>query len=55
MTKVLANANKIKALAEKYSKYKNMFYLWRNLLFPIALEGSLKLKEITVKHIHQEN
>jgi hypothetical protein len=27
MTKVLANANKIKALAEKYSKYKNMFYL----------------------------
>lgn len=50
MTKVLANANKIKALAEKYSKYKNMFYLWRNLLFPIALEGSLKLKEITYHH-----
>lgn len=50
MTKVLTNANKIKALAEKYSKYENMFYLWRNLLFPIAQEGSLKLKEITYHH-----
>jgi len=40
----------IKILAEKYVKYENMFFLGRNYLFPIALEWSLKLKEITYYH-----
>ena len=47
---ILENTKNIKNLSEKYSKYNNMFFLWRNLLFPIALEWSLKLKEITYHH-----
>lgn len=46
----LKDTSAIKSLAEKYSKYKNMFFLWRNFLFPIAMEWSLKLKEITYHH-----
>ncbi len=40
----------IKIISEKYAKYENMFFLWRNYLFPIAGEWSLKLKEITYHH-----
>lgn len=47
---VLSDTANIKSIAEDYSIYKNMFFLWRNLLFPIALEWSLKLKEITYHH-----
>lgn len=47
---VLSDYKNIKSISEKYSKYSNMFFLWRNLLFPIALEWSLKLKEITYNH-----
>ena len=47
---ILENTENIKKLSQKYSKYNNMFFLWRNLLFPIALEWSLKLKEITYHH-----
>jgi len=46
----LKNTPNIKKLSEKYSKYKNMFFLWRNLFSWTALEGSLKLKEITYNH-----
>lgn len=48
--KVLENTENVKALAEKYSGFKDMFFLGRNLMFPIALEGSLKFKEITYRH-----
>ena len=47
---VLKKYKDIKKLAEKYSKYENMFFLWKNLLYPIAMEWSLKLKEITYHH-----
>jgi glucosamine--fructose-6-phosphate aminotransferase (isomerizing) len=47
---ILKDTKNIKSLSEKYSKYKDMFFLWRNLLFPIAMEWSLKLKEITYRH-----
>ncbi len=50
LEKILDNAKKIEKISKKYSKFKNMFFLWRNLLFPIAMEGSLKLKEITYNH-----
>ena len=50
LKEVLAYKEDIKKLSEKYSKYKNMFFLWRNFLFPIASEWSLKLKEITYHH-----
>ena len=42
----------IKALALKYSKYSNFFYLWRNLVYWTACECSLKLKELS--YIHAE-
>lgn len=42
----------IKQLAEKFKDHKNFLYLGRNLNFPVALEGALKLKEIS--YIHAE-
>ncbi len=43
---VLDNASAIEALAQKYSKYDNFFFLGRRLMYPTALEAALKLKEI---------
>jgi glucosamine--fructose-6-phosphate aminotransferase (isomerizing) len=43
---------KIKEIAAKYFEAKNFLYLGRGLAFPIALEGALKLKEIS--YIHAE-
>lgn len=40
------------ALAEIYQKSSNALYLGRGLLYPVALEGALKLKEIS--YIHAE-
>jgi len=42
----------IKEIAKKYANYKDFLYLGRNLMYPIALEGALKLKEIS--YIHAE-
>src|SRR5262249_10834254 len=39
-----------KKIAEKYAHVENMLYLGRQLLFPVALEGALKLKEISYVH-----
>lgn len=47
---VLLNSVKIKQVAQKYSKYENMFFLWRNMFYPIAMEWSIKCKEITYNH-----
>lgn len=44
---VLLKADKIQVLAKKYAKYQNFFYLGRSYMFPTALEGALKLKEIS--------
>ncbi len=44
--------NKIKAFAEKIEKRDNALFLGRGVHFPIALEGALKLKEIS--YIHAE-
>ncbi len=53
MEKILINREKeIKFLALKYFPYKNALYLGRGFQFPIALEGALKLKEIS--YIHAE-
>lgn len=48
--KILAEREKIKKLAEKYSGYKNFLFLGRKYNYPIALEGALKLKEISYLH-----
>jgi len=42
----------IKEVASKYKNVANALYLGRGLLFPVALEGALKLKEIS--YIHAE-
>ncbi|MCD6580131.1 glutamine--fructose-6-phosphate transaminase (isomerizing) [bacterium] len=40
----------IKKIADKYCKYTNFLYLGRGFNFPVALEGALKLKEISYVH-----
>jgi len=46
--KVLAeHKDDIKSVAEKYAGYDHALYLGRDTLFPAALEGALKLKEIS--------
>jgi glucosamine--fructose-6-phosphate aminotransferase (isomerizing) len=42
----------IKEIAELYSHHRNFLYLGRGIHFPVALEGALKLKEIS--YIHAE-
>ena len=49
---ILKQNEKIKELAKKYAKYNDCLFLGRQLMFPIALEGALKLKEIS--YIHAE-
>lgn len=40
----------IHKLAKKYAKYQNALYLGRDTAYPIALEGALKLKEVSYLH-----
>jgi glucosamine--fructose-6-phosphate aminotransferase (isomerizing) len=49
---VLASAQQIKKIAYKYSGYRDFLYIGRGYNFPCALEGALKLKEIS--YIHAE-
>ena len=48
--KILRKKEKIKKLAKKYCRYKNFLFLGRKYNYPIALEGALKLKEISYLH-----
>ena len=50
--KVLLSDLKVKEIATKFKYSKNALYLGRGLNFPVALEGALKLKEIS--YIHAE-
>jgi len=50
--KILKNRNLIESIAEKYVDSTNFLYLGRGINFPVALEGALKLKEIS--YIHAE-
>lgn len=52
MKQVLALSETIKALVPKYASYHDMYFLGRGINYPVALEGSLKLKEIS--YIHSE-
>ncbi len=49
---ILSISPNIKEIANKYQDSKNFLYLGRGLNFPVALEGALKLKEIS--YIHAE-
>jgi len=46
------NRDTMKEIAKKYAKYDDALYLGRDTAYPIALEGALKLKEIS--YIHAE-
>lgn len=48
--KILKKEEEIKLIAKKYGKYENWLYLGRKYNFPIAMEGALKLKEISYVH-----
>jgi glucosamine--fructose-6-phosphate aminotransferase (isomerizing) len=47
---VLGQAEHIKALAHKYAQAKDMMYIGRGYNYPLALEGTLKLKECALIH-----
>ena len=49
---VIKNNSTIKTIAEKYADSTNCIYMGRGYNFPVALEGALKLKEIS--YIHAE-
>jgi len=50
--RMLAGAAEIKAIAEQFTGARNFLYLGRGANYPVALEGALKLKEIS--YIHAE-
>ncbi|WP_089175496.1 glutamine--fructose-6-phosphate transaminase (isomerizing) [Bosea sp. AS-1] len=52
MTKVLEIEPQVEMLSRELSKAKDVLYLGRGTSFPLALEGALKLKEIS--YIHAE-
>ena len=52
MQHVLKSTDRITAIAHELAKARDVLYLGRGALFPIALEGALKLKEIS--YIHAE-
>jgi len=52
ITEVLNTSDQIRELAEIYKDSTNALYLGRGYLYPVALEGALKLKEIS--YIHAE-
>lgn len=49
---VLKQNDRIAEIAKDFVDYDNMFYIGRGYLFPVALEGALKIKEIS--YIHAE-
>jgi glutamine---fructose-6-phosphate transaminase (isomerizing) len=49
---ILDRADEVEALAERFWRSNNALYLGRGVNFPVALEGALKLKEIS--YIHAE-
>ncbi len=49
---IMAQSQYIEEIADKYKDHRNFLYLGRGINFPVALEGALKLKEIS--YIHAE-
>jgi glucosamine--fructose-6-phosphate aminotransferase (isomerizing) len=50
VAQILDRKDEVRAVAEKYARYDDMLFLGRQSMFPIALEGALKLKEIAYVH-----
>ena len=47
---ILRKAEELRKISEKYMNYKHFMYIGRGYGYPTALEGALKLKEITYIH-----
>jgi glucosamine--fructose-6-phosphate aminotransferase (isomerizing) len=52
---ILKREGEIRALAEKYARYDDMLFLGRKWSYPVALEGALKLKEVSYVHAEGYN
>jgi glucosamine--fructose-6-phosphate aminotransferase (isomerizing) len=52
VSEILEQAEALKVVAEEMAKHNNLFFIGRGLDYAVALEGSLKLKEIS--YIHSE-
>ena len=50
LAKTLQDKKRYAQLAEDYSEFSNSYYLGRGNLYPLALEGALKLKEMSYVH-----
>ncbi len=46
----LENSGSVEDIAKKYYKKKNFFYIGRGIGYPVAIEGALKLKELSYMH-----
>ncbi len=49
---ILKNAEKVEEIAKKYANYRDFLFIGRKWNYPMALEGAIKLKEIS--YIHAE-
>lgn len=47
---ILTQSATIERLAEKYKRFENFLFLGRGYNYPVALEGALKLKEVSYVH-----
>jgi glucosamine--fructose-6-phosphate aminotransferase (isomerizing) len=52
MNEILKQNEQIKLIAQKYQEYKDILFLGKGVNYPVALEGALKLEEIS--YIHAE-
>ncbi len=50
VNEILNKENEFKKIAQTLVDTKSIFYIGRGVMYPMALEGALKLKEITYKH-----
>jgi glucosamine--fructose-6-phosphate aminotransferase (isomerizing) len=50
VAKILEQTDHIRKVAEKYCKAQSMMFLGRQFNYPVALEGALKMKEISYIH-----
>lgn len=50
LSELLENSQPFEEIANTLKEAKSIFYIGRGTMYPLALEGALKLKEITYKH-----
>jgi glucosamine--fructose-6-phosphate aminotransferase (isomerizing) len=50
IAEVIAENDRIAAVAERFASFGHSFFIGRGYLYPVALEGALKLKEISYQH-----